>query len=212
MPQIDNGLDMMHRLNGEINFVATKPDPNHLYTMNSSGVRKERLEPGEHITNCIVCKSTCHYPCYIPEDSNKFSCTAMDSTTKRCKVCMKQCLWNVHRNDGVRFIRFEETVSFSVNQLLKRYETNISKSKDPEKLLSCLRGEYGKWKSDVVKMMHKMVRCVNRLREIAEKPDRFDVIQYIVSLMDAEKNGNKPGRQGRISELEKLRTEVNNQG
>ena len=35
------------------------------------------LKSGELTTNCILCNVTCHFPCYVLEDKDKESCSAI---------------------------------------------------------------------------------------------------------------------------------------
>ena len=52
------------------------------------------------------CNFTCHYPCPIRENDEKYRCKAMDSGGKesaQCTVCPGNCPWSQHVNASQRF-------------------------------------------------------------------------------------------------------------
>ena len=66
---------------------------------------------------------TCHYPCRIAKDEDKWGCGAMnwseahDKST--CKVCVAHCRWQDHYNNPYRF-EIEEVVKIeTVDEVLK---------------------------------------------------------------------------------------------
>lgn len=64
------------------------------YKVNVSKDRRVDLANGEHVTNCLTCTKTCHYPCRISNDGVKYNCAAMEnrgSPTTICAVCPGKC-------------------------------------------------------------------------------------------------------------------------
>ena len=77
------------------------------------------LEGGKFVTNCLKCKSTCHYPCRIPQDKDKDRCRAMKSG--KCTVCDNNCAWNVHVNNSYRIEVTWLTETRTFDNLKQRY-------------------------------------------------------------------------------------------
>ena len=65
------------------------------YTIEITKQRKVDLDAGQHVTNCLNCNCTCHYPCFIPKDEEKHSCAAMGvkrhTHEAQCTVCPGKC-------------------------------------------------------------------------------------------------------------------------
>lgn len=98
--QIRIGISKMEENEQECQIIQqckTQIKANQNYTTKIKVIKSSRvdLEPGEYVTNCSHCNKTCHYPCRISKDCNKYKCAAMNEDGI-CNVC--GCPWQMHYN------------------------------------------------------------------------------------------------------------------
>lgn len=155
---------------------------------------------GEFLTNCQQCSYTCHYPCGIPNDNDKRGCAAMGSNGY-CTVCPSKCYWNVHFNQKYRWDYQSVVEKRTVEELKEKY-LKATKEKEPVKaLIQKLKSEYDGVQDQVVKLMETSAECLNRLKEIALKPNPLSTPEYIDMLIEGEKAEAKPGYDERVKSL-----------
>ncbi|XP_062408008.1 uncharacterized protein LOC134099233 [Sardina pilchardus] len=155
---------------------------------------------GNYITNCQVCMTTCHYPCGIPNDDGKKDCDAMGSDG-RCKQCPGKCNWNCHFNQKYKWEYKYVTEEKTVEELQQNY-LKATKEKVPiQALIEQLKAEYDDVQTQVVEFMETSAKCLNRLKEIALKPNPLSTPKYIDMLIEGEKSEAKPGYTKRIKSL-----------
>lgn len=68
-----------------------------------------------------------------------------------------------------------------------------------------LQAEYDEVQAEVVKLMEKSAQCLNRLKEIALKPNPLSTPEYIDMLIEGERQEAKPGWKQRVQALMKMR-------
>ncbi|XP_030016532.1 uncharacterized protein LOC115437481, partial [Sphaeramia orbicularis] len=159
---------------------------------------------GNYITNCQQCHHTCHYPCGIPNDSDKSGCAAMGSDGN-CRECPKKCIWSVHYNQKYRWVYKEVKEKRTVKELKEKY-LKAKEAKSPiQALISKLKDEYKLVQNQVVELMKKSSRCLNRLKEIALKPNPLSTPEYIDMLIESEKSEHKLGWKKRVQALTHMR-------
>ena len=101
-------------------------------------VTKQRtidLPAGEYTTNCLICNCTCHYPCPIPADDDKYTCSAMDDTGSIyacCTACPGRCSWRHHFNNPYRFELYQEYETRTSNELKARYDSTMARKSQVE--------------------------------------------------------------------------------
>ena len=141
--------------------------------------RSKRIDipQGTFITNCHVCNYTCHYPCPYPNDADKSKCSAMRDG--KCTVCPKKCHWSDHFNMTYRVEVKRVTEKRTYQNLKSRYETALGKKMTAEKIIKQLELEYEQVQGKVVEMMETSAKCLQRLREIALRPDPLSNTDYI---------------------------------
>ena len=103
------------------------------------------LKNGEYVTNCLQCNYTCHYPCRIPDNDDKWKCYAMDSTPLEikegtgqsacCKVCTGNCPWQVHKNTKERFELRHKFETRTSEDLKKKYDIAASGKSKVERMI-----------------------------------------------------------------------------
>ncbi|XP_046728001.1 uncharacterized protein si:ch73-170d6.2 isoform X2 [Silurus meridionalis] len=207
-PLIQMGLSKLEEIRMtssalEQNQNVIKENENFEYMVEVQKSKKIDLEKGTFVTNCLGCNFTCHYPCYIKEDSKKYSCSAMKDD--KCTVCPGHCIWNVHHNMPYRFetelIKEKRTYA----NLKKQYEEALGKSMTIEKIIQQLEDEYEDVQVKVMQLNDKLAKSLSRLKEIALRPDPLSTPDYIELLIESEKLTAKEGYLKRIAELEEIK-------
>lgn len=159
---------------------------------------------GSFITNCQQCHVTCHFPCGIPNDEDKAGCCAM-GTDGYCTECPNKCHWGVHYNQKYRWDYEEVQEKRTVQELKEKYQ-NATKAKITVKeLVDELKADYKKVQANVVELMERSSKCLNRLKEIALKPDPLSTTDYIDMLIEGEKSEAKLGWKERVESLKDMR-------
>ncbi|MEZ4714023.1 MAG: GTPase [Caldilineaceae bacterium] len=114
-PRIDSGLAKIEELR-QIELVLEQRRAEVLANKDFTIVvkvpasRRINLLKGEYTSNCMKCNCTCHYPCGIPNDGDKYNCDAMKGNRANavCTIC--GCHWQSHVNQEFRYEEYEEFV------------------------------------------------------------------------------------------------------
>ncbi|XP_073348080.1 uncharacterized protein [Pagrus major] len=159
---------------------------------------------GEYITNCQQCHYTCHHPCAYSNDADKRKCCAM-GPDGNCTACPGKCIWSVHYNQKYKWDYVETKKKQTIKSLQEKY-LKASKAKTPiEAMIATLRAEYDRVQDKVEKLMESSGKCLNRLKEIALKPNPLSTPEYIDLLIEGEKSEGKPGWKQRVQSLIAIR-------
>ncbi|TDH06356.1 hypothetical protein EPR50_G00132470 [Perca flavescens] len=159
---------------------------------------------GTYITNCQQCHVTCHYPCGIPNDANKAGCCAMGSNGY-CTECPNKCHWSVHHNQKYKWEYKDVKEKLTVQELKEKYQKATKAKITVEELVNELKADYKRVQAEVVKLMERSSQCLNRLKEIALKPDPLSTTDYIDMLIEGEKAEAKLGWNQRVESLMNMR-------
>ncbi|XP_044225086.1 uncharacterized protein LOC122994454 [Thunnus albacares] len=159
---------------------------------------------GNYISNCQQCHYTCHYPCGIPNDAKKRGCAAMGSDGN-CTQCPGKCYWNVHFNQKYRWDYQDVKEKRTVKELEEKYLKAEKGKMSVQALVDKLNAEYYRVQVEVVTLMEKSGKCLNRLKEIALKSNPLTTPEYIDMLIEGEKHEAKPGWNQRVQSLMKMR-------
>ncbi|XP_045585178.2 uncharacterized protein [Procambarus clarkii] len=209
--QIHLGLGKLTCLNQEREMLAylhddMKGSANNQEEVEVPKITKIDLNSREHVTNCIKCNMTCHYPCYIPDDANKASCWAM--TSNYCRVCPEKCYWNLHKNMKFRYEHTWVKETRTVQELLDRYENAQKRKLDKEGVIKAIENDINAHAQILIGMIREAQNHVERLEEIALKPNPISTKEYIDLMIESEKMQKRHNFQKRIEMLEKLKEEV----
>nr|XP_006137172.1 uncharacterized protein LOC102457665 [Pelodiscus sinensis] len=168
-------------------------------------VQTDISETDRYITNCQNCHFTCHYPCMMINDANKGRCAAMDRNTGRCRVCPGKCVWNVHFNQKYRWEYKLVKEKRTYGQLKEKYETASGEVLSTESVFEKLSQEYAAVEQILMEFINKSSCSLQRLQEIALKPNPLSTPEYIDLLIMSEQQELKPGYQERIKSLQEVR-------
>ncbi|XP_078535034.1 uncharacterized protein LOC144821689 [Lissotriton helveticus] len=202
-PQIKAGLTKQEEIRKtkailEQNKDKMKANENFEYEVSVTVAKKVVVT--SFITNCQRCRHTCHYPCHIADDSKKHKCSAMDIFLQ-CRVCPGRCIWNVHFNQKYKWIYEEQIEKGTYQELKDSYEKARGEVMTGEEIFKQLNEDLADVERKVVGLVGELSGCLQRLEEIALKPNPLSVPEYIDLLIVSEKEEAKPGYLERIQSL-----------
>ncbi|KAM4551212.1 uncharacterized protein PAE49_015074 [Odontesthes bonariensis] len=158
---------------------------------------------GYYSTNCQNCNFTCHYPCGIPNDAEKIWCAAMKNGI--CTECPKECILNVHFNQKYRWEYKEVKKKLTKKDLEEKYKKASGEKMTVQQVMGKLEAEYDDFQIEGVNLMEISAECLNRLQEIALRPNPLSTPEYIDLLIEEEKSEAKPGWNKRVESLMKMK-------
>ncbi|XP_048013184.1 uncharacterized protein LOC125246285 [Megalobrama amblycephala] len=156
-----------------------------------------------YLSNCQKCHFTCHKTCTISDDKERYRCWAM--TDRKCTVCPGKCAWNTHFNQKYRWEYFPEKRKGTYQELKKRYKNAHGQVMSKEKIFEELEKELEKNQDTVAGLIERSQKSLERLEEIALKPNPLSTPDYIDLMIESEKQEAKPGFQDRIQSLMDVR-------
>ncbi|XP_048376331.2 uncharacterized protein LOC125446648 [Stegostoma tigrinum] len=162
---------------------------------------------GHFITNCQKCHFTCHYPCAIPNDSDKRGCAAMGHNGY-CRVCPSKCVWSIHFNQKYKFDYETRKEKKTYKELKEKYEKASGEKMTQEKVMKKLQQELDGVQQVVFKLIETSSQCILRLEEIALRPNPLSTPEYIDLLIQSEKEEAKPGFLERIQSLNEVKQQA----
>lgn len=209
--QIHLGLGKLTNLNQERDMLARINDDmqgsaNYQEEVEVPKITKIDLNHREYVTNCIKCNFTCHYPCMIPDDSNKVNCWAM--TGGNCRICPANCFWDVHKNMRFRYEHTWVKEQRTVQELLDRYNLAEKGKIDKEAAIKAIENDINQHAQILIDMIKEAQQHVERLEAIALKPNPLSTKEYIDLMIESEKMQKRHNFEKRIEMLQKLKEEV----
>ncbi|XP_016376572.1 uncharacterized protein LOC107715042 [Sinocyclocheilus rhinocerous] len=156
-----------------------------------------------YLTNCQKCHFTCHDTCVYGNDSDKYKCWAMKDGT--CTVCPGKCAWNVHFNQKYKWDYVQEKRKETYQELKKRFEDAHGQVMSNEKIFEELEKEFQVVQDIVAELIEGSQKSLERLQEIALKPNPLSTPDYIDLMIESEKQEAKSGFQDRIQSLREVR-------
>ncbi|PIK36812.1 hypothetical protein BSL78_26358 [Apostichopus japonicus] len=206
---IKKGLNELERLQTEEKVLKKhetdiEMNKDFTYTVTEDVMKCEEIPPGNYITNCLTCNFTCHFPCFIRDDGSKGSCAAMD-TQGFCKVCPAHCVWSVHINMQKRYVIHSVTKTKTLKELKANYEAASGKKLTAEEMIRKALDGYQKVKCQLVYYTDQVRKSLERLQEIALKPNPLSTVEYIDILIMSEESQRLTGWKDRINKLNEVR-------
>ena len=181
------------------------------YEVEESKVIKIDLEPGVFVTNCLECNRTCHYPCHIQDDEEKFNCAAMgpgENESKSCTVCPQNCHWQLHRNMPFRLDVESITVKKTYEDIKARHQDYIDLHNGQITIVQALEIESQELSGEIQQNVDFITACLHRLSQNALRTSTTSSGQYLEQMIQAEDHERKPGFQRRIDQLRKEKADA----
>ena len=181
---------------------------NFTYTTTETKIVEVKLGSGEHVTNCLKCNFTCHYPCYIRDSEEKYNCAAMnshDASTASCKACPGKCSWRQHKNYTHRLELQSVPVNGTYENLKAAFKTACEGKTKYESMLIAMEKEIQELFYRILDIINEARLCSARLEEIALRQYPLNNVEYIDLLIESENLDKKPGFSDRIMYYKEVR-------
>ncbi|XP_039373366.1 uncharacterized protein LOC120392695 [Mauremys reevesii] len=170
-------------------------------------VKEDISGTGVFITNCQVCHFTCHDNCSCANDNDKYKCRVMNGSGN-CTVCPGKCVWNVHFNQQYKFRYEVKKEKKTYAELQEKYKKASDEVMTTEKVIERLCEEYTEVEEIVLELIKRSSLSLQRLQEIALKPNPLSTPEYIDLMIMSEEQEVKPGYQGCIKSLKEVREQA----
>uniref|UniRef100_A0A671SHN9 Uncharacterized LOC107698607 n=2 Tax=Sinocyclocheilus anshuiensis TaxID=1608454 RepID=A0A671SHN9_9TELE len=203
-PQINAGLtkpDEIKKTRAALQQHKAEMDANKNFEYELQVTVPKMIEnnTGNFLTNWQICHYTCHDACAYSDDKDKYKCDAMKDG--KCQVCAGKCAWNVHFNQKYKWDYVTEKRKETYQDLKKRFEAAHGQVMSNEKIFEELEKELMVVQGIVAGLIEKSQKSLERLQEIALKPNPLSTPDYIDLMIESEKQEAKPGFQDRIQSL-----------
>ena len=185
------------------------------YEITATKQRKIDVPSSAFVTNCLQCNFTCHYPCPIAGNIEKYRCKVMDGGgphSANCTVCPGNCQWSQHTNASFRYELYYEVEVQTSDDLKKNLSDALEGKSQIEATINDIERELDVLQRAIVGMVKEAKQSLERLQEIALKPNPLSETEYIDLLIKAGKHEKSPGFTERIKAFEVIKTMVQEQG
>ena len=191
----------------EENEAKIAANENFTYTVKTPKVVKHDLSgSGIHVTNCLNCNYTCHKNCAFANEDDKMKCCAMKDGS--CTVCPKRCRWHRHVNNPWRFEVTEVTEERTYDELKQRYDEATQAKSRVQVMVANIQAKIRSTYDETMGLVVRVQQTLQRLDEIALKPNPLSQEEYIDLLIQCEKDEGKDGYQERIQYLKEVREQA----
>ena len=208
-PQTKLGLSKMDELRQEEQILRNhesqiKGNENFTYEVELLKIVKKDVQPGTYVTNCHQCNITCCANCRFADDNDKQYCGAMKNhgPNATCAVCPGGCHWKLHKNNSFYFDTYTVKEKRTFADLERKYKAGVAGKNKVEGMIVSINKEIEEISEKVLCNIQEVCRCLDRLSEIALKPDPITDTEYIDLLIEGEKKEAKPGYQQRTKGLQ----------
>ncbi|KAL1279176.1 hypothetical protein QQF64_025849 [Cirrhinus molitorella] len=185
-PQINAGLTKLDEIKKtRAALEQNKAEMDFEYELEVTVPKQIENNTGNYLTNCQKCFYTCHDTCVYANDNDKEKCWAM--TDGKCRVCPGKCAWNVHFNQKYKWDYVKEKRKETYQDLKKRYEDAHGQVMSKEKIFEELENEFQTVQDIVAELIEGSQRSLERLQEIALKPNPLSTPDYIDLMIESEK-------------------------
>jgi hypothetical protein len=211
LPQLNLGLAKMEAIKKQIRKIEEEEDKINGakdYEIESDEPTQTRVHcaPGQHTTLCHNCNYTCHKICYIPPTENKRYCAAMEDG--KCKVCPFKCEYTHHSDNEYYYEYGTKKVKKTLEELKNTYVNANSNLSVAKQIIEGLNNEFNNIFIKVFNIQEELKKCIERLNQIALKPNVFKSSEdYIDLLINSEEMEKKDGYINRIKALKELKKE-----
>ena len=161
-------------------------------------------ETGRRTLRCLHCGVNCCNDCKFADDETKRRCVVIDAEGN-CEVCPSKCSWQFHKSLPYK-IEYKKVIEKRTSEDFKsKYNLAVAGKSREESMLSKLERDLHDLRMKVLFDLHNVRQCLQRLEEIALKPNPFTDVQNIELLIETEKRECRPGFQDRVKAFEEVK-------
>lgn len=213
--QVRAGMNKMNSLRTEMEILRQHRDAIEANKDFEYEVEEERMKriqmTGEDrwfVTNCLSCNYTCHERCIYAKDEDKRRCSAIDRSTGNCKVCPRNCNWRTHVNNDFYYEIHTVKVVKTYREMLSKYKDAQGKMSQSAAVVGGIERELQHLRKRVFTMIIQLHQSLERLEEIALKPDPLTQVAYIDLLIESEKQQATKDWQKRVEYYQEARQQA----
>ena len=206
--EIKLGLGKLERLTTEVKVLSSHEqdiDEGKVISYEVMEVKciKKDIPRGQNTTNCLMCSMTCHRRCTRTNDAGKIKCCVM--TNGYCRICPEKCSWNTHRNQPYVFVyKYVKKVN-TIQSLKTRYEEATGVKLASEQVAKECANDFEAAQMELLSLAEAVRKSIQRLEEIALRPNPLSTVEYIDILIQSEKQEGKLFWQERVHQLHEVR-------
>lgn len=162
---------------------------------------KRKLKSSVFSINCHECHSTCHQDCNVCFDLLVYFCEVFywNATCSVCGHSKKK-----HFSETSYWQTLVRPKKKSFYDVKEKYKKEDHKEMSPANVLEKLKDKIKEAEKEGLKHIQDVSKILNRLQEIALKPNPMSAVDYIRLLIEKEKQEGKSGFMERIKMMEKM--------
>lgn len=126
----------------------------------------------------------------------------------KCVNCPGKYEWFEHVNNPYYFEIYEEPEWRTFDELKNRYFSAAAGMSRSKAMMEDAEIQFEALRLKVLDLANKAREKLQRLSEIALRPNPLSAVDYIDILIQSERSGGLPGFQSRVEQLEKTRKEA----
>ncbi|XP_077350004.1 uncharacterized protein LOC143998137 [Lithobates pipiens] len=163
------------------NRAEVKKNENFEYEVTEPVRRK--VDSSQSSTNCQECSSTCHHDCPVPADYPVYLCEVFNFRGI-CRVCNHRTTTHLlEKSYWKTCVEIKKKTYFDIKE---KYEKVGKKVLDLEEVFFKLKEDIRKAEDEVLKLTGEIAEILQRLQEIALKPNPMFAVDYIKLLIEKE--------------------------
>ena len=203
------GLDKVEYIKGILKMVSSlkgdlNDSKNFTKVIKTPKIRPVPVPPGNYMTTCMICSTTCHQYCGIADDGDKRGCACISGDY--CIRCRNKCHWSQHKNRPYYYEDYMEEETITLTELKQKYCDSKSNLDTKTQLLMGAKKDLVNLNMECINTQDLITKSINRLQEIALNKTVFESSEeHIELLIETEKSEHKEGWQTRIEGLELLK-------
>ncbi|MPC41606.1 uncharacterized protein LOC123509483 [Portunus trituberculatus] len=206
---IQVGLSKLETLNKEAKLLREHEEDvnrnkNFTFDVEEDVFEIVNLDWNRSMTNCMTCKRTCCKDCMVFLSPALYMCHAM-AWNGTCRICPRNCKFTEHKSCSFMFDVKRKKSQRTVDEIRVRYEKAQEKKLSAQSLIDRIKTEFDSVQKNILTMADSVRKSLQRLKEIALRPDPLTTLEYIDMLKENEKRQAKPGWLERIGQLDQLR-------
>ncbi|KAE9547480.1 hypothetical protein FO519_009307, partial [Halicephalobus sp. NKZ332] len=182
--RITDGVNQLSCMQAELPFIIKLEaekiyNQNYKNTVDYVGTREVAITDGRFVTNLMENGS--------------------------CIICSNKCHWDKHVNNKYSYAHYFAQKEVTIENMKRKYEEANSELSLKENLLMGIGKEYNKIQKSVLEAVELIRKCLERLNEIAMRPNPLNTVEYIDILIDMTKRHHQSGKEQRLDQLESVR-------
>ena len=178
---------------------------NYTYEVDEQFVEVEPLEENMTAINCQICYVSCLRSRYQWKDSLLRQCWLFNKKPIGCCKCPNQCQYNSHRCEKVLYIITTKKVTKTLEGLKREYENALGRKMTMEQIINESTERLDQVREQTLTFLDQAKACINKLNEIALKPESVSTEAYIDLMIEAETDKSGEDQQLRIKMLRQLK-------